>query len=116
MGGGGYPPGALHTDVFREDLFMSLCPFADDIWFWTMALVNGTRVKVVDRRVTRFVPIYEANNEEALSIANVDEGSRNDAQLASVLARYPQVAEIVRRDLREPSSLGTDGGNSAILL
>ena len=37
-----YPVGSLHKDVLRADLFMSLCPYADDIWFWYCGLRNCT--------------------------------------------------------------------------
>ena len=89
----------MHEDVFREDLFLSLCPFADDIWFWTMALVNGTRVKVVPHHISNFTPVYEVNNDESLSAANMY-GNRNDRQLAAILSRYPKLADIVRENLK----------------
>ena len=41
-GGTFYPSGSLHADVLREDLFMQLCPLADDIWFWYCGLLNKT--------------------------------------------------------------------------
>ena len=37
-----YPPHCLHPDVCKEKLFRELCPLADDIWFWIMALRHGT--------------------------------------------------------------------------
>lgn len=44
VGSGGifYPNGSLHNDVIHEELFMKLCPNADDIWFWFCGLLNGT--------------------------------------------------------------------------
>lgn len=42
-GGTLYPVGSLHKDVMREDLFMKLCPLADDIWFWFCGLLNKTK-------------------------------------------------------------------------
>lgn len=49
-GAGGvlYPPGSLAADVTDEKLFMRLCPTADDIWFWAMAVLKGTKVRVVE--------------------------------------------------------------------
>lgn len=37
-----YPPHCLHPDVCKEELFRELCPLADDIWFWIMALRRET--------------------------------------------------------------------------
>lgn len=33
-----YPPHALYQDVLDEEKFLQLSPFADDIWFWAMAV------------------------------------------------------------------------------
>lgn len=42
-----YPPHCLHPDVDNEDLFMKLCPMADDLWFWIMSLRQGTKHGVI---------------------------------------------------------------------
>ena len=44
VGGVLYPPGSMHPDVFDEEAFMALTPSADDLWFWAMALRNGTPI------------------------------------------------------------------------
>lgn len=41
-GGTFYPKGSLHSDIMKEELFASLCPVADDIWFWFCGVLNGT--------------------------------------------------------------------------
>lgn len=44
--GGGtlFPPHLLHSQVGNEELFMKLCPTADDIWLNAMLIINGTKV------------------------------------------------------------------------
>lgn len=44
VGAGGilYPVNSLHDDVTNDRLFMNLCPFADDIWFWFCGLRKQT--------------------------------------------------------------------------
>lgn len=42
VGGVLYPPDSLHGEVGNSDLFMSLCPYADDLWFKAMALLKRT--------------------------------------------------------------------------
>lgn len=44
-GGVLYPPGALHDDVQRRELFLTLTPRADDLWFKAMSLMRGTDVR-----------------------------------------------------------------------
>ena len=51
IGGVLYPPKCLHDDVFKKEIFMSLSPTADDLWFKIMALINGTK--------SRTTPIYD---------------------------------------------------------
>jgi hypothetical protein len=45
-GGGGYlvPPHIFHDDLLKENLFMTLAPTDDDMWFYTMIVINGGKV------------------------------------------------------------------------
>ncbi len=49
MGGSGclYPPHSLYKDVFDIAKIKSLAPTQDDIYFWAMAVLNGTKVRIV---------------------------------------------------------------------
>lgn len=49
LGGSGtlYPPHSLDSNVFDEKLFLKLCPHNDDLWFWAMAIMNGTKVNII---------------------------------------------------------------------
>ena len=49
-GGAGtlYPPNSLDKQVLDDELFESLCPTGDDIWFWAMSILNKTKFKIVD--------------------------------------------------------------------
>lgn len=42
VGGVIYPPHSLDDEVFNEDVFMSICPTTDDIWFKVMSLKKGS--------------------------------------------------------------------------
>lgn len=98
-GAGGvlYPQGCLNTDVLNEELFTSLAPNADDIWFWAMAVIQGTKIKVVEdniKQLTYINPERELglNGEATLCSQNCGNG-QNDIQLAQVLTHYPQIME-----------------------
>lgn len=98
-GAGGvlYPQGCLNTDVLNEELFTSLAPNADDIWFWAMAVIQGTKIKVVEdniKQLTYINPERELglNGEATLCSQNCGKG-QNDIQLAQVLKHYPQIME-----------------------
>lgn len=44
VGGTLYPPHCLDDEVFNEEVFMSICSHADDVWFKAMSLKKGTMV------------------------------------------------------------------------
>ena len=94
LGGTGclYPPHSLHTDVTHEELFMALAPTADDIWFWAMAVLNGTKICVVDNKkypLANEVSLYEdIVSPKGLKAIN-GPGGQNDVQFDKVLRHYP---------------------------
>ena len=84
-GAGGilYPPHSLpRTTTNDRQLFQRLCPDADDIWFWAMALLNNTprlclgnhKLEVIKRIFT--TPRLSKNNIR---------GGGNDRQLKNIL-------------------------------
>lgn len=99
VGGVAYPPGSLHKDVLKEDVFMSLAPKADDIWFWAMAVMNESKIKIVKESFSSLTYInlereIGINNEKTLYACNRKKG--NDKQMKNVLKRYPLVLERLR--------------------
>lgn len=92
IGEGGilYPPYSLNPDVIDEDLIFKLCPNADDIWFWIMALRMGTTHKLVDLPTAfySFDAIFQYFHKgSALTHSNAKE-SMNDSQLKQVINHY----------------------------
>jgi hypothetical protein len=90
VGGVLYPPKSLDKEVLNEQLFIKLCPFADDIWFWIMAIRKGTEHNLVYMKH----PFYNIDvlyqyfhRNSSLSDSNVIE-SGNNKQLSSVLSYY----------------------------
>lgn len=90
-GAGGvlYPPSSLHSDVFDEQKFKELAPFADDIWFWAMAVLNGTKINVIKDNY-KFLKYIDGTQECGLYHMNLV-GAKNDEQLANVLKEYPEI-------------------------
>ena len=90
VGGVLYPPNCLHQDVLREDLFLRLCPHADDIWFWLCGLRAGTNVYVIEKkgRDYSFDSLYQyLHKGSALTHTNRSE-HQNDNQFLSVMNHY----------------------------
>lgn len=90
-GGVLYPPGSLHHSVTDSSAFSTICPNGDDLWFWSMALLNGTKIRIVKDSCFKldFIP---GTQDTALWIQNVQAGG-NDVMLRALHARYPAVLE-----------------------
>jgi len=100
-GGGGilYPPGALHPDVTDEERFLSLAPHADDLWFWAMAVLNGTMTRCVENCLRKFLLLNITDSPDRLWRYNIAKGG-NDIQFKKVLAAYPDIAVNLLAELR----------------
>ncbi len=76
-----YPPNTLNEKV-TDRVFMQLCPFADDIWFKAMSLLNHTKVVMVKDKSIDFPNINIKNSQaQTLWQNNIH---KNDYQLRQV--------------------------------
>ena len=90
VGGILYPPDSLSKEVLDESSFVSLCPFADDIWFFAMARLQGTTtVRVPIRNPQGYYCELPSSQYDALSAENTNpDNCRNDRQMRAVFERY----------------------------
>jgi len=90
-GGAGvlYPPNSLHKEVTNKEVFMKLCPTADDVWFKSMSLLKGTLCKKTFTRSSTdpgFIFMDGKNQlETTLMSINV---FKNDEQIKAVFEKY----------------------------
>ncbi|MCL2305493.1 MAG: glycosyltransferase family 2 protein [Planctomycetaceae bacterium] len=103
VGGILYPPNVLYRDVLREDLFLKLSPTADDVWFWAMAVLNDTRLCIVENNTLH--PKRNSSGKDrsptghrSLAAINCNEGG-NDKQIRQVLEHYPAILEKLKTEL-----------------
>lgn len=85
VGGILYPPGSLDPQVMDRDLFMALCPRADDVWFFWMARLAGTP-HVGTGRDFRILP-WAGSQDSALYLDNLLAGE-NDGQIAAMKKHF----------------------------
>lgn len=90
VGGILYPPGSLHPDTTRVDLFQRLCPNADDIWFYWMARRQGSLIRHVGPK-TRVLE-WPGSQGENLRMLNRGASGQtgNDAAIAAMRAEFGQ--------------------------
>ncbi|MDD6286570.1 MAG: hypothetical protein PUA60_07760, partial [Methanobacteriaceae archaeon] len=92
-------PHSLNEKVTDYKLFRKLCPNTDDIWFWTMAVLNKTKIKKCKKLIpycTYINPYREIYSKNILWHENSK--GRNDTELNNVLKEFPNVKEIVITD------------------
>lgn len=79
--GGGvlFPPGSLNEKV-SDRIFLQLSPYADDIWFKAMSLLNKTMVVMVQKKSKDF---YQTQNSKKSSLYKINI-AKNDEQLKNV--------------------------------
>lgn len=96
-GGVFYPPKCLYKDVLDSKKFLLLTPKADDIWLWSMALLQGTKIACVENPLMGNGAAFtnKATNP-ALWQYNMNGG--NDKQMRKMLEHYPQILRILNKE------------------
>lgn len=103
-GGVLYPPKSLLNIVTDANLFTKICPHGDDIWFWGMAVLNGTKIqRVMDSN-------FQLNQtpdtqESALWIRNVSQDG-NDVMLKALLKNYPEIGKALQNEISHSENNG----------
>lgn len=92
LGCGGilYPPASLYKDVVCKDLFMKIAPQADDVWFWAMAVMAGTKHRLVDFGYSFYnidLLYQKLHKNSSLMSSNLHEDC-NDVQIKRVMEYY----------------------------
>lgn len=96
MGGSGclYPPNSLHKDVFK----ISLLPTHDDAYFWAMAVLNNTKIQIIDG-YNRNLIFRKGTQEQGLinlNKKNNSEGIALEDAHKKILEVYPEILEKIK--------------------
>ncbi|TLD86345.1 hypothetical protein LS69_006410 [Helicobacter sp. MIT 05-5294] len=94
-----YPKNCFYQDILKEDVFMKLCPKADDIWFWAMAVLNDVKINVVEGNIRRIETSFMDFGE--VGQLYDDNQKQNDILLKNILDAYPKLREQIRFDSSE---------------
>lgn len=95
VGGVLYPAHCFTSEVLNEQAFMRLCPHADDIWFYAMALLNNfpvTKVFTHNPDGYDYYFVEDAFNESLSNINVIGDG--NDRQWKAVVEEYKLIEKI----------------------
>lgn len=88
VGGVLYPPGSLHMDAAREDLFTKLSPKADDVWFKIMSLLMKTRCIAINQnyKYRKFPTVSDTQDVNLFTHNHLD--GQNNVQFQQCLKFY----------------------------
>lgn len=99
IGGVLYPPHCLDAEVFNEQTFMELARTCDDHWFWAMAVLKGTKIKVVNDGIRKCLVNYKASTKYSLCKVNTGADMQsNDDRVFAVLCEKYNLLEKVKND------------------
>lgn len=84
VGGVLYPPKSLSPLVTNRLLFTRVCPGCDDLWFYAMARLNGTRARKIGTRL--YQVLWPGTQDSALWIKNV--AFNNDCCIGKLTSRF----------------------------
>ena len=90
VGGVLYPPGSLDEEVYNETTFVSICEYADDVWFNAMALKKGTLVNKVYTRNSSGDDYLLNVEVQDVGLVNLNTKGEmlNDTQIKAVFSKY----------------------------
>lgn len=93
VGGVLYPPNSLDESMLDPNLFMSMAPTNDDVWFWAAAVLHGTYVVPVPKGKRHPLEIGKPR-EFSLKTVNLKQGDdRNREALNNILEHYPVIKQ-----------------------
>lgn len=96
IGGVLYPPYSLHPDVFNEELFTKIAPTNDDLWFWAMSVLNGTKIAIVPNAI-KSLPLIANSQKISLWSENkaTQTNNKNNESLNAILKHYPKLKKLI---------------------
>lgn len=100
VGGVLYPPNCLYKDICNEELFTHLAPKADDVWFWAMAALKGTKTFIPKKSIKGLIyinPDRERGLTGEKTLFSTNRTGGNDIQIQNVVNHYPQIIEILKK-------------------
>lgn len=94
-----FPPNSFMPDTSREDIFMRICPDADDVWLYWMTALSGKKAKLSNYKLE--LETWPNSQASTLWQHNITEGG-NNKKIRSMLSTFgkawakPKNKEIVQ--------------------
>ncbi|MBR4904871.1 MAG: glycosyltransferase family 2 protein [Selenomonadaceae bacterium] len=90
----------FHDDILRRELFMKLSPLADDLWFWAMTALNGTKIKIPNEPLRDLIYV-DLDTQLSGKTLWSENKTQNDIRLRQIMEYYPALLDILIRETAE---------------
>jgi len=89
-----FPPHCFKNEIFNQDVFMRLCPTADDIWFNSMAIYS--RIKIKNLGTKGYLDIENVPKTQLKTLTEINVNQKmNNVQLENIFKFYPIIKKRV---------------------
>ena len=99
-----YPPNSLYQDVTNEDIIAKTIPTHDDIWLWAMAVLKGTKTKLVKGYSESINYVEDSQQYGLCKINKKGVGMGLDEAYKIITKEYPQILGILKEEKRKTSN------------
>lgn len=95
-----YPPDTLYKDLANEELFMKLSPTNDDIWFWFMGVLQGTKCDIINNNLPGLFMVQSSQTDSLHSIN--DEGEQLFwRDFNAIIEHYPELEDVLKNEYNQ---------------
>ena len=93
VGGVLYPPHSLDEKMLDPELFMTLAPTVDDVWFWVAAVSKGTYVIPLPNGQRTAKGVGKPRELSLMSVNLHPEDDKNSKALDRIMEKFPVIRQ-----------------------
>ena len=93
-----YPPHSLYEDVTNEEIISKTIPTHDDIWLWAMAVLAGTKTRLVKGYSESINYIEDSQQYGLCKVNKKGVGMGLGEAYDIILKEYPQIMEVLKKE------------------
>lgn len=101
VGGVLYPPHSLNAKMLDVELFTSIAPTTDDIWFWAAAVANGTSIVPVPFGYNKPRGVGKPRKLSLKTTNFKSKVDRNAAALDAIVKAFPEIGRRIGYEVQE---------------
>ena len=93
-----YPPNCLYKDVIDEEKIAKTIPTHDDIWLWAMAVLAGTKTRLIKGYSESINYIEDSQQYGLCKLNKVGVGMGLGEAYDIISKEYPQIMEVLEKE------------------